>query len=126
MTLNLELQKSECPTGRELKSCRETRIGGRWCHNDVPLDWEVHYCSGFAPRMSGSPGRSPGPSDKIRHEIMATFFGASVLRAGTRDNFFGKVLTVYFVLCTVFFCFRPRSSENHSLEVGETSLKRGA
>ena len=50
MTLNLELQKSECPTGRQFKSCRDTRIDDRWYHNDVTLVWEVQCCSGFASR----------------------------------------------------------------------------
>ena len=47
--MNLELQKSECPTGRLFKSCCSAHLDDRWRHNAVTVDWEVHYCSGFAP-----------------------------------------------------------------------------
>ena len=50
MTLNLELQKSECPTGRQFKSWYGARLDERWCHKAMVLDYEVHYCSGFASR----------------------------------------------------------------------------
>ena len=39
------------------------------------------------------------------------------VRAEGPDNFFGKVLTVYLVLCTDFLWIRLRSSEINSLEV---------
>ena len=50
MTLNVELQKSDCPTGRQFKSYRDARIDNRWYQNDVTLVWEVQCCSGLALR----------------------------------------------------------------------------